>query len=107
MKSPVYFADLRTGPNQNLLGKLNGLLDAVGLADNVKQGALVAVKLHFGEAFHNLNPRIVTRSHLVFFRWCRARFFHQVFRKGVSGLRGIIPGVDFRSFGGLADDRVI
>ena len=50
MKSPVYFADLRTGPNQNLLGKLNGLMDAVGLADNVKKGALVAVKLHFGEA---------------------------------------------------------
>ena len=50
MKSHVYFADLRAGPSQNLMGKLNGLLDAVGLADKVKKAALVAVKLHFGEA---------------------------------------------------------
>lgn len=50
MKSPVYFADLRTTYNQNLLAKVKGLLDAVGLADKVKKDALVALKLHFGEA---------------------------------------------------------
>ncbi len=48
--SNVYFADLRATPSQNLFSKLDGLLDAVGLADKVKKGALVAVKLHFGEA---------------------------------------------------------
>ncbi|NVM56535.1 MAG: DUF362 domain-containing protein [Desulfobacterales bacterium] len=50
MKSTVYFADLRAKPGQNLLSKLKNLLDAVGLADRVKKEALVAVKLHFGEA---------------------------------------------------------
>jgi len=50
MKSLVYFADLRAGPNHNLPSKLKGLLDAVGLAEKFKTGALVAVKLHFGEA---------------------------------------------------------
>ena len=50
MKSLVYFADLRAQPGQNLLGKVKGLLDAVGLAEKIKKEALVAVKLHFGEA---------------------------------------------------------
>jgi hypothetical protein len=50
MKSLVYFADLRAKPGQNLLGKVKGLLDAVGLAEKIKKDALVAVKLHFGEA---------------------------------------------------------
>jgi uncharacterized Fe-S center protein len=50
MRSPVYFADLRAGPNQNLMDKLKRLLDAVGLAEKFKKGAFVAVKLHFGEA---------------------------------------------------------
>ena len=50
MKSIVYFADLRTSPRKNLLGKIGSLLDAVGLADRVRKDALVAVKLHFGEA---------------------------------------------------------
>ncbi len=50
MKSPVYFADLRATPSKNLLSKVKDLLDAVGLADKIKQDALVAVKLHFGEA---------------------------------------------------------
>jgi uncharacterized Fe-S center protein len=49
MKSTVYFADLRAKWSENLLAKLNRLLDAVGLADKVNKGALVAVKLHFGE----------------------------------------------------------
>jgi uncharacterized Fe-S center protein len=50
MKSPVYFADLRATPSKNLLSKVKDLLDAMGLADKIKQDALVAVKLHFGEA---------------------------------------------------------
>jgi uncharacterized Fe-S center protein len=50
MKSPVYFADLCAGPTQSLMDKLNSLLDAVGLADKFKKGALAAVKVHFGEA---------------------------------------------------------
>ncbi|NVM20424.1 MAG: DUF362 domain-containing protein [Desulfobacterales bacterium] len=50
MNSPVYFADLRATPSRNLLSKVKGLLDAVGLADRVTKGALEAVKLHFGEA---------------------------------------------------------
>ena len=50
MKSLVYFADLRAEPGQNLLGKVKGLLDAVGLSEKIKKDALVAVKLHFGEA---------------------------------------------------------
>ncbi|MBN1842843.1 MAG: DUF362 domain-containing protein [Deltaproteobacteria bacterium] len=50
MKSRVYFADLRTTYTKNLLSKVKGLLDAVGLADKVKKDALVALKLHFGEA---------------------------------------------------------
>jgi uncharacterized Fe-S center protein len=50
MKSPVYFADLRTGPTQNLMNKLDRLLETVGLADKIEKDALAAVKLHFGEA---------------------------------------------------------
>ena len=36
MKSPVYFADLRATPSQNLLSKVKALLDAVGLADLIQ-----------------------------------------------------------------------
>ena len=50
MKSVVYFADLRTKASENLVGKVKRLLDAVDLAAKVKKSALVAVKLHFGEA---------------------------------------------------------
>jgi uncharacterized Fe-S center protein len=50
MKSTVYLADLRTTPSRNLFDKLRSLLDAVGLSDKIKKNALVAVKLHFGEA---------------------------------------------------------
>ena len=50
MKSNVYFADLRATPKQNLLAKVKSLLDAVGIADTIKKNALVAIKLHFGEA---------------------------------------------------------
>ncbi len=45
----VYHADLRTSPRRNLLDKLQTLLEAAGLAQRIKRGDLVAVKLHFGE----------------------------------------------------------
>ena len=41
MKSPVHFADLRAGPNQNLMGKLKALLDAVGLAEKFNKEHLL------------------------------------------------------------------
>ena len=50
MKSTVYFADLRATPKQNLLAKVEALCDAAGMTDRIKKDALVAVKLHFGEA---------------------------------------------------------
>jgi len=49
MASPVYFADLAGSTRENLLGKLDRLLAAVGLAERVGHNHLVAVKLHFGE----------------------------------------------------------
>jgi uncharacterized Fe-S center protein len=49
MKSPVYFADLRATPKDNLLKKIARLLDAAGLQDKIQERDLVAVKLHFGE----------------------------------------------------------
>ncbi|MFQ5736533.1 MAG: DUF362 domain-containing protein [Thermodesulfobacteriota bacterium] len=48
-KSTVYFTDLRTEMNRNLLDKLDGLLGSVDLAGRFRKGHLVAVKLHFGE----------------------------------------------------------
>ena len=50
MKSAVYFADLRATPKQNLLAKVKALLDKAGIAKRIKKDAMVAVKLHFGEA---------------------------------------------------------
>ena len=49
MKSPVYFADLRAKPGGNLVDKVTHLLNAVNLSERIKERALVAVKLHFGE----------------------------------------------------------
>lgn len=48
-KADVYFSNLRAGPRQNLLQKLEKLLEHVRLSDRVRSGDLVAVKLHFGE----------------------------------------------------------
>ncbi|MBI5561450.1 MAG: DUF362 domain-containing protein [Deltaproteobacteria bacterium] len=48
-KAKVYFAGLRADSRRNLFDKLDGLLEAVSLADRFKKGHLVAVKLHFGE----------------------------------------------------------
>jgi uncharacterized Fe-S center protein len=50
MKSAVYFADLRAKAGENLVDKVKRLLEAVDLTPKVKERALVAVKLHFGEA---------------------------------------------------------
>jgi uncharacterized Fe-S center protein len=50
MKSPVYFANIRAKLNVNLVDKVKRLLEAVDLADRVKERAFVAVKLHFGES---------------------------------------------------------
>ena len=47
--STVYFSDLRASPRRNLLDKVGDLLDQAGVADRVRRGDLVAVKLHFGE----------------------------------------------------------
>ena len=49
MKSPVYFMDLRASYKDNLLKKLDRLMDSAGIQKIVKDRNLVAVKLHFGE----------------------------------------------------------
>jgi uncharacterized Fe-S center protein len=49
MKSTVHFADLRSTSRQNLLAKLELLLDAVGLAAKAGAGGITALKVHFGE----------------------------------------------------------
>ena len=49
MGSMVYFADLRTKVNRNLLDKVGELLDKVELSQRIKAKGMVAIKLHFGE----------------------------------------------------------
>ena len=49
MSSRVYFCDMRTEQGFGLLEKVEKLFDAAGLAQIVAPGALVALKLHFGE----------------------------------------------------------
>jgi uncharacterized Fe-S center protein len=49
MGSDVYFADMRATPRENLLNKVQRLLDKAGLPDKIKPRDLVAIKLHFGE----------------------------------------------------------
>ncbi|MBI5491925.1 MAG: DUF362 domain-containing protein [Deltaproteobacteria bacterium] len=48
-KPTVFFSDLRAGPKRNLLDKIDGLVEAVGVRTIFKKGHLVAIKLHFGE----------------------------------------------------------
>jgi uncharacterized Fe-S center protein len=48
-KADVFFSNLRAGPRQNLLQKLEGLLNLAKLSERIRPGDLVAVKLHFGE----------------------------------------------------------
>lgn len=47
--STVYFTDMSTNSNMNLLNKLNLLLDRIELSSFVKKNDFVAIKLHFGE----------------------------------------------------------
>ncbi|MDD3846848.1 MAG: DUF362 domain-containing protein [Syntrophorhabdaceae bacterium] len=47
--SMVYFADLRTTPNRNLLDKLVDLMNAAKSHDRIRKNDLVAIKVHFGE----------------------------------------------------------
>ena len=49
MKSKVYFTNLRATHKENLLVKVEKLLDAAGISESISKRDLVAVKLHFGE----------------------------------------------------------
>ncbi|MBN1254094.1 MAG: DUF362 domain-containing protein [Deltaproteobacteria bacterium] len=49
MASTVYFADLRTTIDRNLLDKVGALLEKVNLPKRIKKRGTVAIKLHFGE----------------------------------------------------------
>ncbi|MCX8045224.1 MAG: DUF362 domain-containing protein [Desulfobacterota bacterium] len=49
MKAAVYFTNLRTSAKKNLSQKISELLDAAGMKESIPPGALVAVKVHFGE----------------------------------------------------------
>lgn len=48
--SKVYFTDLRTTPNRNLLDKVVDLMNRSKIDVKIRKHDLVAVKLHFGEA---------------------------------------------------------
>ncbi len=47
--SKVYFSDMRANQNENLFDKIAKLLALAGLAQQVSEGDLTAVKIHFGE----------------------------------------------------------
>lgn len=49
MASKVYFTNLRTNANTNLLDKLERLCIRAGLLSYELKGQFVAIKLHFGE----------------------------------------------------------
>ena len=49
MKSKVWAIDMRTSLKENMLEKLDRLLDALGLEAGIKSRDLAALKLHFGE----------------------------------------------------------
>lgn len=49
MSSRVYFADLRTKPEEDLPGKIGRLIELSGVGDLIAEGDLVALKIHFGE----------------------------------------------------------
>ena len=48
--SKVYFTDLRTTPNRNLLDKVVDLMNRSKIDTKIRKNDLVGVKLHFGEA---------------------------------------------------------
>ena len=47
--SKVFFADMRAGHKENLFDKISKLLSLTGLGQQVSEGDLTAVKIHFGE----------------------------------------------------------
>lgn len=49
MASRVFFIDLRTNMDKNLLAKIRELAEAAGLGKTVKKRGLTAIKIHFGE----------------------------------------------------------
>ncbi len=49
MRSPVYFAPMRSTMKRSMVTRASGLLERAGLAVAIDEGDLVAVKLHFGE----------------------------------------------------------
>ena len=62
-KSKVYFTNLRTNPNMNLLGKMERLVRSAGIGDIELKGAFAAIKLHFGEPGNlaYIRPNFVAR----------------------------------------------
>ncbi len=63
MASPVYFVDLNLKKKASWLEKLEALLESLNLKGCFRKGALVAVKLHFGEAGNlaHLRPQWVRK----------------------------------------------
>ncbi len=63
MASRVYFVDLHLKKKTTLLEKVDVLLEALELSGRFRKGALVAVKLHFGEEGNlaHLRPQWVRR----------------------------------------------
>lgn len=49
MSSKVYFISLRATDDQSLLTRIGKLVEAAGIRQVIKKGALTAVKIHFGE----------------------------------------------------------
>jgi uncharacterized Fe-S center protein len=49
MKSPVFFANLRSTIYRNLTSKINRLLDKTDVSSLIRVNDLVAIKMHFGE----------------------------------------------------------
>jgi len=62
MKSPVYFANLRShSANSNKVNKIRKLFEAAGFANFISRDELTAVKVHFGEKGNDgyVNPVFV------------------------------------------------
>ena len=48
-KAKVYYSDLRTSPNSNLLDKMERLLKRAGIEKLPLKDNFAAIKIHFGE----------------------------------------------------------
>lgn len=63
MASEVFFTNLRTNPNGNLLDKLERLCIRAGLLNLQLKDQFVAIKLHFGEPGNlAISVRILLRA---------------------------------------------